>query len=130
MITNRDIVIPLDVPRVAWFEDLRVGQWVAVAGPDARGPWAGVVEKVMQDGFRYVDPHNGEWTLHRSDVNNGGVIILRDAPAPPVTVRRDLWDNFAGLVAGIRMDTLTHYQRQVIDAACVLIDNADVGDTL
>lgn len=111
------------VPRTATFDDLRVGQWVAWCDPGAKQPQSGVVEAVFDEGFRFKGQGiANDWTIHGNDVEAGTVTILRDAPAPPVTVRREDYD---ALVASL--DRALVADTALGRAARALIDNADTG---
>lgn len=118
------------VPRVAAFDDLRVGQWVAW---QADLPQAGVVTRKS---IRAVHFNNEgkDFTYIRGDVPTIGLVILRDAPEPPVTVRRDLLERLgsalddstltmAAAAASVRVDA--YWLEQLTAAARALIDNAE-----
>ena len=130
MITNKDVIMPLDVPRRASFDDLREGQKVAWLATDPEELHAGRVGRVAASTLVFYDSHGGQWHTPRSAVERGEVVILEDAPASPVTVRREDYDAL--------VDWLTNphdgaHQNPVLDvdrihnAVRALIDNADLG---
>jgi hypothetical protein len=107
------------VPRVARFEDLRVGQAVSyVSGGMVR---AGEVSEVSSGQATIQEFRGHEFFLTREAHRPNTVTILRDVSAPPVTVRRDDYD---ALVAGYNAGC-----SQLLAAAQVLIDHADTGTT-
>jgi hypothetical protein len=99
----------MSTPRVARFEDLRVGQWVAWCDGD-----------ISQD----ADDRTALGVVTLDACERDLVTILRDAPAPPVTVRRDDYDALAAAVH----DT-GPWAGRTFDAARALIDNADTEAT-
>lgn len=126
------------VPRVARFEDLRVGQWVCLQ--DEHHARAGkITERYPHspaDNGSYVaipfPQSDGATGFHvsRKACERGEVVILREAPAPPVTVRREDYD---ALVAAKNADfgggSWAPSWGNLLGAARALIDNADTGET-
>jgi hypothetical protein len=110
----------MSTPRVARFEDLRVGQVAGylthkIAG-QAGYVVAGTVFKA-NDNLVQIEEH----LVHPGDGENGTFFVLRDAPAPPVTVRREDYD---ALVLSADRGMI-----QLRDAARALIDHADTEAT-
>lgn len=110
----------LDVPRTASFDDLRVGMVLAY---DCN-PWlVGTIDKVgrfQATGMSF----DGTGFAIGMDGKHGAVVLLRDAPAPPVTVRREDYD---ALVAANPHPITVNDQRELGDAIRALIDHAEVG---
>ena len=79
------------VPRVAAFDDLRVGQWVAYLADDD-SVLGGRVERASHIAVDVKMSGGLHYSLLRETYPDG-VAILRDAPEPPVTVRREDFDD-------------------------------------
>ena len=124
----------MNTPRVATFDDLRVGQWVAWYADDRS--YSGNVE-----GFcPATDPSLRRWAVRDIDggvgrlhdiypIDSDMLVILRDAPEPPVKVPREFFD---ALVQNVKSQdespaTVTYHQSILVSARAV-IDNAEVGD--
>lgn len=117
------------VPRRASFDDLRVGQWVALQ--DEHHARAGRITERYPHGDSYVVipflKSDGATGFHvsRRACERSEVTILRDAPAPPVKVRREdlkalqeAWDG-----------TPLRQNNPPLEAAIhALIDNAEAHD--
>ena len=80
--------------------------------------------------FRSVD--SNPWFVPKSHVDRGEVTILRDAPEPPVTVRREDYDllretaRVVGTLAVGALDSPAEIDRHdLYTAARALIDNAE-----
>jgi hypothetical protein len=117
----------MSTPRVARFEDLRVGQWVAWCDGDQQ--FGGYVKAVHEhareaDISQDADDRTALGVVTLDACERDLVTILRDAPAPPVTVRRDDYDALAAAVH----DT-GPWAGRTFDAARALIDNADTEAT-
>lgn len=114
------------VPRRATFDDLRVGQWVALQ--DEHHARAGRITERYPHGDSYVvipfPKSDGATGFHvsRRACERSEVTILRDAPATPVKVRREDYDALTRMVRDYRP---THpLARRVL----ALIDNAEVDE--
>lgn len=111
---------PPAVPRPAVFDDLRIGMWVAWIILDR--VYGGRVTHKSDAEVRVASGHR--LFLEQITLDTEALVILRDAPAPPVQVRREDYDALVAIVhaSGVEWppDSL-HYR------ARVLIDNADLG---
>lgn len=112
------------VPRRAAFDDLRVGQWVVIVYDNDSAYVGRVAEcrstsvdvgRLGRDGFTIFP--------NFADDDHGEVTILRDAPAAPVTVRREDYDRLA-----VALTDKYGFAASLTEAASALIDNADLGD--
>lgn len=104
------------VPRKAAFDDLQVGQWVAWIRSDEDADIGRIDSKDQKAAALSSGPHI--WPV---DCDKGRVYILEDAPAPPVTVRREDYDAL--------VQTVQDNGRGITTAALALIANADLGDS-
>lgn len=81
-----------DIPRLATFDDLRVGQVIEVDADYDAYRRVGVVTTI-EDGKAYYtrtdDPAESSHFFVRQGKENQRILILRDAPAQPVTVPRE-----------------------------------------
>lgn len=121
----------MSTPRVASFDELRVGQWVALTR--LTQGWVGRVEVVPDSKFgtEVVAKDSAGSTFHFSHVScdAGEVIILREVPEPPVKVRREDYDwlmNSALSLARVSPASRVAKWDDLRNAAHALIDNAEV----
>jgi hypothetical protein len=115
------------VPRVAAFDDLRVGQLIARTGTAIKGTgyaYAGRIIDVRTDihppTVYCMTDDDAEFTCIGRNCEAGEVVILRDVPEPPVTVRRE---DFDALV--MQRWAPEQLLREKVD---VLIENAEVSE--
>ena len=119
----------LGVPRLAAFDDLRVGQWVAWCGLGAGAVEAGKVADLVDGLWKVRDAHGSYFTITERECKAGEVTILRDAPAPPVTVRRGDYDALVAAVGSMGTKYQYDARHDVLLKARALIDNAEVDES-
>lgn len=111
------------VPRRATFDDLRVGQLVAVHDPDPcedMEVYGGILTFVGTREANGVD-------FAVSRLNDAAVVwVLRDAPTSPVTVRREDYDALVALVNSSGFTAGSSWVK-VHRAVRALIDNTNTG---